>query len=185
MVGITKSHVLICLNMNISRECCRGIALSRLYSSNAASIGPKFQTKEQVKEYLSKASWSIEDYLPKNSATEEQLPPKETVERLLKLSGLPSQDISEMQRRLANQLAFIDILHDLPVPDGTDASNARSVPRTGKPISYDQLLELSENETDKDESLGERSGSWESTKLSQISKNGYFVVREGLMKDRK
>lgn len=147
-------------------------------------VGPKFENIHQVEAYLSKSFWTIEDLLPRYDITKENIPSEETVKSLLKLSGLPMQNLKDMQLKLANQLSFINTLHNLPVDETIDANHARIMIRHPKPLSFNDIEMATSKEMQKDESLGEVSGSWDTVECSKIHENGFFVVREGLIRNR-
>lgn len=166
-----------------SRLCLR---CSRSYVSGA-KVGEKFRSKKEVMEYLSRETWSVEEYLADSDTSIGELPSAADVRKLLKLSGLPIRD-SEVERirvRLGKQLSFIDKLHRLPVEDekSIDEYQARLMPREETPLSYDGLLEKIATQG-KSPELGEVDGSWDATGLAQMKENKYFVVRGGLMQNR-
>lgn len=168
----------ICLHVNRSVIC-------RRYSAKP-SIGKRFTSLEQIKEYMSKETWSVDEYLSDSEASKQDLPSRETVIKLLKLSGLPIQgnDIERIQERLGKQLSFINKLHQTPIEDeAINESDARLMPRSTEALDFEGLLAKIEK-TEKNIDIGEVSGSWDSTGLAKIKENGYFVVRGGLMKNR-
>lgn len=146
------------------------------------SIGSKFTSKHQVYEYLSQTTWSIKEYFPKYNE-KHSLPSETDIKRLLKLSGLMYKNTDVIQRNLATQLFFINRLHDICVSEDISSSDARILPRKSKPITFTELKELISNNKER-ELLGEISGSWNSTSLSNMSEQGYFLLREGLMKQQ-
>lgn len=83
---------------------------------SGSTIGPKFTSDKEVEEFLSKSTWDVREYVP-SSVDEKLIPSEETVVRLLKISGLPIKNIDQIQIRLANQLSFINRLHNLPVDE--------------------------------------------------------------------
>ena len=105
---------------------CRRVC--RSYSSVSSKIGARFVSAKEIDSYLSKVSWNIQDYVP-TRVDKRLLPAKETVIRLLRISGLPERDLGPVQRRLANQLSFIDHLHSLPVDESINANHARILHR--------------------------------------------------------
>ncbi|AMD20695.1 HDL049Cp [Eremothecium sinecaudum] len=156
------------------------MSLIRQYSS---SVGRKFANKTDVVEFFSKSTWKSEDYLPKDGQ-KLQLPTEKEVKKLLRISGLPSDNWKKAQQKLANQLSFINHLQEVEVDNTIDPTHARILPRTVKPLSHTELQDFAEKQP-KDASLGEISGSFDGSKLSTISEDGYFVIREGLLNDRK
>ncbi|QID85166.1 glutamyl-tRNA(Gln) amidotransferase subunit F [Saccharomyces pastorianus] len=161
----------------------------RLASTGGAKIGKKFETMDQIKAYLSEPVWSVHEYLGTNVEENTlRLPPVELVKKLLRLSGLPLEgaDIEAIQMQLAKQLSFVNRLHNIPVEDRTSVEgyDARLMPRQTTKLNYRMLLDAVKHQK-QDADIGEVSGSWTATGLAAESKNGYFVVREGLLKNRK
>ncbi|CAI4038796.1 hypothetical protein SMKI_06G1440 [Saccharomyces mikatae IFO 1815] len=161
----------------------------RLASTGGAKIGKKFENMDQIKNYLSQPVWSVREYLRVGVKEEKlELPSVKAVKKLLRLSGLPLEgaDIEGIQMRLAKQLSFINKLHSIPV-EGEEHKkeyNARLMQRKTRQLSYAGLLEGIRHQT-QDVELGELSGSWKPTGLAAESKNVYFVIKEGLLKNRK
>ena len=144
---------------------------------------------DQIKNYISKPVWSVHEYLGTNVREGKlELPSVDVVKKLLRLSGLPLEGakIEEIQLRLAKQLSFINKLHNIPVEGEkhTKEYDARLMQRETRQLSYAKLLEGIKYQK-QDAELGEVSGSWKPTGLAVESKNGYFVVKEGLLKNRK
>ncbi|CCE62937.1 hypothetical protein TPHA_0D03010 [Tetrapisispora phaffii CBS 4417] len=152
-------------------------------------IGSKFNTLDEVKQFMQQDSASIEEYLNSDSArtTSSNLDiSDETIRRLLKLSGLPTEsvDILHIKKRLKYQMSFLNKLQEISYDtDKIDENNSRILPRNSKPLSYEELISKIERAT-KSEDLGEVSNSWNPTELSALSRNKMYVLRGGLMKDR-
>lgn len=158
----------------------------RSYSSEPL-IGPKFQSLNEIKEYIFKDNHSTNEYLTQSEKTKDRelpVPSRETVLKLLKLSGLPTKnaDIERIQRTLNQQISFINILHDTDVDDSLNAKDARLLRRKNLPLSYQDLIIRANG--GKNSELAETSGSWDSTSRASVSKNGYFIVREEFLNDR-
>ncbi|CEP60587.1 glutamyl-tRNA(Gln) amidotransferase subunit F LALA0_S01e14312g [Lachancea lanzarotensis] len=149
-------------------------------SYRRSSIGPKFKDLAEIKQYVATPQWSINEFMEQDTNVQE-LPSVEMVERLLKLSGLPLQDAESLRSKLGHQLVFLDKLLTLDVKEDTDPKNARILPRSFKPLEFEDLVNAAENQI-QDVSLGERSGSWESVKLANKKQDGFFVLRESLLK---
>ncbi|EJS43684.1 YGR102C [Saccharomyces arboricola H-6] len=165
------------------------ICSHRLASTGRVEIGKKFENMDQIRDYLSEHVWSVHEYLGTNLGEENlELPPVDFVKRLLRLSGLPLEgaDIEGIQMRLAKQLSFINRMHNIPVAgkESMKEYDARLVQRETAQLSYENLLEAIACQ-EQDAEIGEVSGSWKATELAAESKNGYFVVKEGLLKNRK
>ncbi|CAR23277.1 glutamyl-tRNA(Gln) amidotransferase subunit F [Lachancea thermotolerans CBS 6340] len=149
-------------------------------------IGPRLKNLDEIKEYLGKPTWSVEKYLQSSSNGETQPPSRETVEKLLKLSGLPNENVEMFQATLGKQLAFINKVQSLPVDESLDPSHARIIDRNSEALDYESLsCSVEQQETEKDSKMGEVGGSWDGTGLAAISENGFYVLREGLLKNRK
>lgn len=58
--------------------------------------------------------------------------------------------------------------------------------RNSEALDYESLsCSVEQQETEKDSKMGEVGGSWDSAGLAAISENGFYVLREGLLKNRK
>ncbi|SCV04315.1 LAME_0H17480g1_1 [Lachancea meyersii CBS 8951] len=145
-----------------------------------STVGPQFRDLAEIKKYVATPQWSIGDFMEQDTNVQE-LPSVETVERLLKLSGLLPKDVESLRRKLGHQLVFLDKLVTLDVNEKTDPKNARLLPRNPKPLEYDDLIHAAQNQV-KDASLGEISGSWDSVELAKNSKDGFYVLRKAFMK---
>lgn len=153
------------------------------YSSSKVSVGTKFTSMKEIKEYLDTPSWSLLEYLRNDTNSEEitdeqKLPSVTSVKKLLKLSGFDSEgvDIPQIQQRLAKQLIFLENLQRVPLGDSSDnTAFARIQPRTIKQLNYKGLLQKIEDQKN-NKFEDEVSGSWDPLTNSAKSKNGYFVV---------
>ncbi|KAG0667740.1 glutamyl-tRNA(Gln) amidotransferase subunit F [Maudiozyma exigua] len=153
------------------------------YSSSKVSVGSKFTSMKEIKEYLDTPSWSLLEYLRNDTNTEEitdeqKLPSVASVKKLLKLSGFDSEgvDIPQIQQRLAKQLIFLQNLQRAPLDDSCDnTAFARIQPRTTKPINYKDLLQKIEDQKN-NKFEDEVSGYWNPLANNIKSKNGYFIV---------
>ncbi|CDO93941.1 unnamed protein product [Kluyveromyces dobzhanskii CBS 2104] len=160
----------------------------RLFSGKSSqkvvgsSIGPKFTSDKEVEEFLGKSTWNVRDYVP-TSVDQKLIPSEETVVKLLKISGLPIENIDQIQVRLANQLSFINRLHSLPVDEDINPNHARIIERNPKGLDYKSLMDRVKNQ-EKSQALGELSGSWDSTKSAAVKLHGFFILKEGLLKGR-
>lgn len=151
-----------------------------------AWVGEKIRSTEELGEYLSKETWSVDEYLSDSQITASEKPSEGTVRKLLKLSGLSVEgnDIGRIQHRLGKQLSFIDKLHRIPLEEESiDESKARLMPREVAPLNYEDLLDkIATQKTNPD--LGEVEGSWDSTGLAKMKQNKCFALRGGLMQNR-
>lgn len=166
---------------------CRGFTRGiRSYSTRSS-----FKSVEEVKQYLSKSTWSITEMLEPpgpNADNVRGIPSDSEVKQLLSLSGFPvqSSNIEDIKQKLIRQLSFINTLHNTPLDEedkNLSENYARLLPRQNIALSYDDLLHKIEN-IQPDLETGEVLDSWDATSLSQISKDNFFVVRQGLLKDR-
>lgn len=152
--------------------------VSGRFCSSKVSVGARFQSIDQIKEYLEKPTWSIEEYLGADNDTKEDIPSKETVLKLLQLSGLPSVNVNieDIQERLTKQVLFIKKLQESPIEDeNINTQFARLMPRETKALNYKNLLNKIEQQKD-GKFDDEISDSWDSLSQSSKVKNGYFVV---------
>ncbi|QLQ82491.1 hypothetical protein HG537_0H02530 [Torulaspora globosa] len=165
---------------------CVGRVVCRSYAVKAW-VGEKLKSTEELGEYLSKETWSVEEYLSDSPNSALEQPSEDTVKKLLKLSGLSVEgnDIGRIQQRLGKQLSFIEKLHRIPLEneESIDESKARVMPREIAALNYEDLLDkIATQRTNLD--LGEVEGSWDSTGLAKIKQSKWFVLRGGLMHNR-
>ncbi|GAV48244.1 hypothetical protein ZYGR_0I05410 [Zygosaccharomyces rouxii] len=158
----------------------------RAYSSKP-TLGPKFQSLDEIKEYIFKDTISANEFLTQSERAKDRelpVPPRETVLKLLKLSGLPTKgaDIERIQRNLSEQISFINILHDTDLDDSLNVKYARLLPRENATLSYEDLIVRANS--GKNSELAEISGSWDSTSRASMRKDGYFIVREEFLDNR-
>ncbi|SCU97973.1 LADA_0H09692g1_1 [Lachancea dasiensis] len=147
-----------------------------------SSIGPKFKNFEEIRKYVETPRWSVTEFLEQGSGvTSRSLPSTSIIERLLRLSGLPVQNIEEYREILGKQLMFLDKLETLDVCKEIDPKHARLMVRENKALGYEELMQLAQDQH-QDEKLGETSGSWEGVKFANESKQGFYVLHEALMK---
>ncbi|SCU84955.1 LAFA_0D13036g1_1 [Lachancea sp. 'fantastica'] len=145
-----------------------------------SSVGPKFKSLAEIKQYVATPQWSIGEFMEQDKNVQE-LPSLEMVERLLKLSGLPLQDAESLRSKLGHQLMFLNKLLTLDVKEDTDPKNARILPRYSRSLEFEDLDNAVKTQV-QDQTLGEKSGSWESVKLAHENRDGFYVLRETLMK---
>ncbi|CCD25893.2 glutamyl-tRNA(Gln) amidotransferase subunit F NDAI_0G01170 [Naumovozyma dairenensis CBS 421] len=177
----------------LKRRCCCPCysQLARCYHSSVSKpwIGPVLKSNHELDQFFNTYNWSVSKYLQDTSSiTKDKLPSREVVLKLLKLSGLSSlhADIEAIQYTLARQLQLISKLHNAPV-DTTelDPNHARLFPRENKLLTYETLMKKIECENlEPEEQLDSSNKSWKATDTATISKNGYFIFRHGLLKDR-
>ncbi|SCV03097.1 LAMI_0H05446g1_1 [Lachancea mirantina] len=146
----------------------------RLFS---IKVGPKLDNLEDVKNSFAYPTWDIKQYIASGEDIERQKPSEEVITKLLKLSGLPLQNLDEFREKLGEQLAFLNKLHGVEVEEDVDASHARLVERCTEPIGFGSLVQKLEVEQKKDVNLGEISGSWNCVGNADIEKDGFFVLR--------
>ena len=177
--------------LNFGNSCrnvgCFARSSSTRSQSNKAWVSESFRSIEELKKFMSKETWSVNEYLAeadkkdlKSSVSEE------TAVKLLKLAGLPSEinDVKRVQEKLGHQLAFINKLHEIPMSDNEiDEKHSRLLPRFKKPMTFSELTAAIKGDKQNSE-LGEISESWTPCKLAKLSKNNMFIVRKGLMKNR-
>ncbi|KAJ9571502.1 Hypothetical protein J6897_01971 [Nakaseomyces glabratus] len=158
----------------------------------AATVGKPFRNVAEVKQYLAKQTWSIDEILhgvDTGKAAKQGVPTEDEVRKLLALCAFPVEDadLQDSKRILVKQLSFINKLHETSVDDqdkNLDENYARLLPRQNKALTYDDLLKKIDD-IKQDEATGEPTGSWDSTGLAKMRKDNYFIVRQGLLKNRK
>lgn len=158
---------------------------SRFYSSSAASstatrVGPKFKSIQEIKAYMDKPTWSLNEFFESSNITDAtELPSEATVAKLLKLSGLPAEgaDIPAIQQRLGQQLLFLRRLHDAPLDESEDLNIrfSRIMPRNTDVVDYESLLKMIEVQNSS-KFPDEEGGKWDPTGQATVKKNGFFVV---------
>ncbi|CAB4251885.1 similar to Saccharomyces cerevisiae YGR102C Subunit of the trimeric GatFAB AmidoTransferase(AdT) complex [Maudiozyma barnettii] len=156
--------------------CCKKQKSCYSYSSQV-TVGPKFRSLQEIKQYIDSPSWSLAEVLTESESSD-NLPTEESVKKLLKLSGFSEEkcNIKEIQHRLGKQLVFLQSLQKAPLADETtDTMFARIMPRAPKSLDYKALLNKIQEQKD-NKFDDEISGSWSPTSNSKKSKNGYFVV---------
>lgn len=151
-------------------------------------VGPKFNSLDEIKNYVLKDTLSANDYLAESeSQKDRQLPTPsvKTVLKLLKLTGLSSEgkDIGAIQRTLGKQLSFIDILQNTRLDEEVDPAFARLMPRDNKPLSYEDLLHKVARNRGKEKAT-EETRSWDSTSRAALQKEHYFVFNEEFLDNR-
>ncbi|SMN17971.1 similar to Torulaspora delbrueckii TDEL_0F03290 hypothetical protein [Maudiozyma saulgeensis] len=150
---------------------------SRYFYSSQVTVGQKFKSLEEIKQFMESPSWSLKEFLTEPDSSD-NLPSPATVKKLLRLSGfsVENANIKKIQQILGKQLLLLQSLQEAPLDDETvDTMFARIMPRVPKPLDYKALLsKIKEQKDNKYED--ELSGSWNSTGNTEKSKNGYFVV---------
>lgn len=174
--------------MNVGKKFpARLIRLQCRFQSSKTWIGPKFKSNQEIRDYLAKETWSVDEYLADSQNDNLEPPSQDTVRKLLKLSGLSikGNDVSRIQNRLGKQLSFINKLHEIRIEDevSMDESKARLMPREGAALNYEDLLDKIASQR-KNPDLGEVEGKWDSTGVAKIKERNSFVIRGGLMHDR-
>ncbi|AQZ09843.1 GTF1 (YGR102C) [Zygosaccharomyces parabailii] len=163
-----------------------GRNLFRCYSSKPL-IGPRFTSLNEIKAYIFEDSLSANEYLTKSESQRDQLqiPSRQAVVKLCRLSGLPSEDadIERIQRNLSKQISFIDILHNTHLNEEVDENHARLVPRHTSALSYKELmLRIAANK--EMQWAAEQEESWDSTSVAALEKDHYFVIREDILENK-
>lgn len=161
------------------------LGIARFYSSKplletSSRVGPKFQSIDDIKEYMDKPTWSLNEFFKTPNVTDtSSLPSEETVIKLLKLSGLSTEnaDIPGIQKRLGQQLLFLRRLHDAPLDEGEnlDIRFSRILPRHTNRVDYKSLLKIIEQQENA-KFPDEEGGKWDPTSQATHKGNGYFVV---------
>lgn len=174
------------LRLSSCIKCIRYLNGYRYLST--ATKGAKFKSVQEIREYLDRPDKSKDAMVNTNLNDDEDLSKidDKLITKLLKLSGLSVEnaDIPTIQKRLSRQLSFINKLHEAEVAeDITNVSYARIMPRENKPLDFESFMAKIEEQKE-NKFPDEQSGSWDSVHLASISKDHYFVLRKGLMKNR-
>lgn len=170
----------------------------QLYSTKVQDtlIGVKFQSTEDIDQFFERNMWNGKKLLLDNETnlngtrlSKSVEPSNEMIFKLLKLSGLSQRDVDleEIQNTLKKQIQFIDILQNIELTEKEtlyDTNNARLLPREKVPLKYNDLLELIEKQKENVQP-NEISGTWKPTSLASKSMNGYYILEQGLIKNRK
>lgn len=170
----------------------------QLYSTKVQDtlIGVKFQSTEDIDQFFERNMWNGKKLLLDNETnlngtrlSKSVEPSNEMIFKLLKLSGLSQRDVDleEIQNTLKKQIQFIDILQNIELTEKEtlyDTNNARLLPREKVPLKYNDLLELIEKQKENVQP-NEISGTWIPTSLASKSMNGYYILEQGLIKNRK
>jgi len=153
------------------------------YHSTNVKIGSPIQSKEELDQYLSSPSWSVEEFLNTSGTSESKRAnsiDETTVKRLLELSGLEANEerYADLVSILKSQVVFIDHLHSIPDNEITDTS---SIKPNLKALTLEDL-EKSISTQQPSVEKGEVSDSWDPISLAKESLNGQYIVKEGLIK---
>ncbi|GMM32048.1 glutamyl-tRNA(Gln) amidotransferase subunit F [Martiniozyma asiatica (nom. inval.)] len=159
--------------------------LRRLYS---ASVGPKFKDFNTLKTFLNSPTWSTRSLLPSLSTREHHVP-DQVIDNVLSLSGL-SKNISIEERdkiklSLGDQLHFLSSLSEASVKD---SENSKKIYRlvddnNDDYLTFEQLIEQV-GKLEPDITKGEVESSWKPTSLARHVEDEYYVVNEGLIKNK-
>ena len=170
----------------------------QLYSTKVQDtlIGVKFQSTEDIDQFFERNMWNGKKLLLDNETnlngtrlSKSVEPSNEMIFKLLKLSGLSQRDVDleEIQNTLKKQIQFIDILQNIELTEKEtlyDTNNARLLPREKVPLKYNDLLELIEKQKENVQP-NEIIGTWKPKSLASKSMNGYYILEQGLIKNRK
>ncbi len=103
------------------------------------------------------------------------------MERLLELSGLEAnpEKYDELISILKSQVVFIDQLHSIPDSDIEYTATQSSLNK----LTLQDIEQSIENQKP-DVAKGEVPESWDPLSLAKESLNGFYIVREGLIKNK-
>ncbi len=152
------------------------------FQSTSVNIGEKFKSKQELNQYLSTPSWSINELLtPSKQSKRADSIDSKTVERLLELSGLEAnpEKYDELISILKSQVVFIDQLHSIPDSDIEYTTTQSSLSK----LTLQDIEQNIENQKP-DVSKGEVPESWDPLSLAKESLNGFYIVKEGLIKNK-
>jgi hypothetical protein len=150
--------------------------LVRGVSSTGAKVFPALTSTEQIRELINKPTWNIyKELIEEKVASQEKDVhiSKELVDKLLKMSGLEENQEIDISNKLREQVIFINKLHSVE-------PNEEAIKVEEDALSLKDIMEGISSRK-QDESKGELGG-LNPTKLASVSKNGYYIVREGLIK---
>lgn len=181
--------------MNATRICLKQI--------KQAKVGEALKSIEEVKGFLNQYAWSVQDLVSPQEEKPQELPNTNEIQKLLRLSGLPQiepgskgdKELQEIRKNLATQITFINKLQSIELPDEANVNpkHARIMPRTPlKSYTLQDLLASTQSRSPMaTQDLGEQTNSWDSTSLAsntkslpESGKHRFFVLREGLIKNR-
>lgn len=160
----------------------RSIRVARRFASSNAHVGPKLNS---VAKYINGDSWDTKDLLDSNNQKAKL--DESVLDGLLDLSGLQKnmskQDRSKLWNSLHEQLAFLDKLQSIETLPNAELTRLVDDAKD-ETLSYDSLMQqIAETKPDLDK--GEVEDSWQPLTFSKESEDGYYVVKEGLIKKNK
>lgn len=159
------------LKKNPNFNFINSLKMLRIMRNYSSKVFPALKPTE-IKQFLRSPTWNIHKELVETDGDTEQVN-KELIDKLLNMSGLEVDDEKEILSKLKEQVLFINKLHSVKVEEGVEKIQ-------NKELNLDDILNQIK-ELKKEESKGEL-GNWNPTKLSEISKNEFYIVREGLIK---
>ncbi|AOA64465.1 Trimeric GatFAB AmidoTransferase(AdT) complex subunit [Komagataella phaffii CBS 7435] len=146
----------------------------RNYSSR---VGQKFQSLEQIKEYLKKPTWDTKTLLKGSQKSLEIDTPK--LHRLLQLSGLSTDLDAGKERQLLNdlnaQLTMMNKLQEIECKEFDLIETQHS------PLKFQDIRNAT-GELRQSSKKGE-TGQWNPLDLASVKSEGFYVVNEKLGKE--
>lgn len=108
----------------LRRSILRAVPTFRSYSKG--KIYPKLNNAEELDKLMNTPSWNVSDAIPDPDSIEEDITP-ETVQKLLKQSGLPhafsDELFGKLEYALRTQIGFIDELYEPGMSHGERCAN--------------------------------------------------------------
>ncbi|VEU21329.1 DEKNAAC102465 [Brettanomyces naardenensis] len=165
------------------------LIIAKRYASTSV-IGKQISTPEELREFLSKSSWSTQDLL--NLDRTGMKIDKKLMDGLLDLTGLRKslndEDQSKLMNSLNDQLQFLDRLHSIDIPK--EEEKDLKLTRLVDDASEDGMLDFhklnSEVDSTKPDFLkGEVEDTWNPISLTKEHDEDYYIVKEGLIKKNK
>lgn len=146
----------------------------RKYSSR---VGPKFQSLEQIKEYLKKPTWDTKMLLKGSQKSLEIDIPK--LHRLLQLSGLCTELAPGKEGELLNDLnAQLTMMNKL---EEIECKEFDLIETQHSPLKYRDIVNATD-ELKQSKKKGE-TGQWNPLELASVKSEGFYVVNEKLGKE--
>ncbi|ODV96854.1 hypothetical protein PACTADRAFT_38515 [Pachysolen tannophilus NRRL Y-2460] len=159
----------------------------------SAKVISKFQSVVEIKDFLSKPEWKVSSLLDQVNNTGTKSIDQSQLIKLLQLSGL-STKISrdddggngELIKSLNNQINFINHLHSIKIFESKNYNIDSRIIRQDLPaLKYGDIIEQINNCAKPDLLKGEIPKNWDPMKLASENEDGYYIVKEGLIKDEK
>ena len=168
------------------RICVKPLVRFHSTEKPSSTIGRKLERAKEIEEYFGTSTWSTKELLEREEDTEECVN-REMLEKLYDLSGFTKRSLGEneesLKESLVNQLDFITKLKKVEVRESGDNITRLIDDKNTTVITFDSLMKAIDSTT-QNLSKGEVENSWNPLSLSKLRENNFFVVKEGLHKDK-